>query len=651
MKIAIVSNCQGDGLSKCLMAMNGTLDVEFVVITKLWDGSVQLGDLLRDYDLVLAQKMIEPHVAPEYAHKVHYFPSFAFPAFHPDMTYVRGTRPDGKVDTVYTPMIHYNSAIVLHGYLRGLSVDEIVASFRHETFSRLGYLDAWPAAKAAFLQEADEIGLPLSDRFDNWAKSGCFMYSFNHPSIDVIADVCADLLVKLGIEIHSRNAARYVVDDLRTMPVWPIYPEIAESLGLSGDYAFKRHDPHGTISLRQFVEESVASYAEFERDTLEPLNFRLDEYDRLLGFTATGERIDPQGVVKRAPGKGNPYRGLPDFHFWKRAVAEPAMQDVDPVSPPRFTVARKQKVATAGSCFAQHIARTLSANGFNYLVSETAPPELDAAQAHARNFGVFSARYGNVYTARQLLQLIQRVNGNFVPAEQHWVRDDGRLVDPFRPQIEPEGFADLDALTRSRDVHFAAVKAMFEQMDVFVFTLGLTEGWRSREDGAVYPLAPGVAGGSMDPERYEFVNFTAGEVVADVQASLDLLRAINPAAKVILTVSPVPLIATFEPRHVLTSTTYSKSVLRVAADEIRAANAHVEYFPSYEIITGAFTRGAYFEDDLRSVKEAGVAHVMRLFLTHYMTSDEAASGAAARAHRELASIVCDEEAIANFQAG
>ncbi|VWD51072.1 hypothetical protein BLA50215_06170 [Burkholderia lata] len=651
MKIAIVSNCQGEGLSKCLMAMNATLDVEFVVITKLWDGSVQLGDLLRDYDLVLAQKMIEPHIPSEYAHKVHYFPSFAFPAFHPDMTYVRGTRLDGKVDTVYTPMVHYNSAIVLHGYVRGLSVDEIVASFGRETFSRLGYLDAWPTAKAAFLQEADEIGLPLSDRFDNWAKSGCFMYSFNHPSIHVIADVCADLLTKLGIEIQSRNAARYVVDDLRTMPVWPIYPEIAESLGLSGDYAFKRHDPHGTISLRQFVEESLALYAEFQRDTLEPLNFRLEEYDRLLGFTASGERIEPQGRVKRAPGNDNPYRGLPDFHFWKRAVAEPAMQDVDPVSLPRFTVAREQKVATAGSCFAQHIARTLSANGFNYLVSETAPPELDASQAHARNFGVFSARYGNVYTARQLLQLIQRINGDFVPAEQYWMRDDGRLVDPFRPQIEPDGFADLDELVHARGVHFAAVRAMLEQMDVLVFTLGLTEGWRSKEDGAVYPLAPGVAGGSMDPERYEFVNFTAGEVVADVQAFLDLLRVINPSAKVILTVSPVPLIATFEPRHVLTSTTYSKSVLRVAADEIRAANAHVEYFPSYEIITGAYTRGAYFEEDLRSVKETGVAHVMRLFLNHYMTSDDAKPDAAIRAHRELANIVCDEEAIANFQVG
>lgn len=203
-----------------------------------------------------------------------------------------------------------------------------------------------------------------------------------------------------------------------------------------------------------------AHYAEFQRDTLEPLNCRLEEYDRLLGFTASGERGEPQGRVKHAPGKGNPYRGLPDFHFWKCAVAEPAMQDVDPVSLPRFMIAREQKVATAGNCFAQHIARTLSTNGFNYLVSETAPPELDASQAHARNFGVFSARYGNIYTARQLLQLIQRINGDFVPAEHYWTRDDGRVVDPFRPQIEPDGLADLDELVRARDVHFAAVRAM-----------------------------------------------------------------------------------------------------------------------------------------------------------------------------------------------
>jgi hypothetical protein len=92
---------------------------------------------------------------------------------------------------------------------------------------------------------------------------------------------------------------------------------------------------------------------------------------------------------------------------------------------------------------------------------------------------------------------------------------------------------------------------------------------------------------------------------------------LNPRARVILTVSPVPLAATARrDQHVLTATTYSKSVLRVAAETLVSRFRHVEYFPSYEIITGAFSRGAYYADDLRNVLEDGVSHVMRLFMRH-----------------------------------
>ena len=84
-----------------------------------------------------------------------------------------------------------------------------------------------------------------------------------------------------------------------------------------------------------------------------------------------------------------------------------------------------------------------------------------------------------------------------------------------------------------------------------------------------------------------------------------------------LTVSPVPLMATAEPEaHVLSATTYSKSVLRVAAEVLRKQFDHVHSFPSYEIITGNFNRGRYYAEDLRSVTEEGVSHVMRLFLQH-----------------------------------
>jgi hypothetical protein len=118
-----------------------------------------------------------------------------------------------------------------------------------------------------------------------------------------------------------------------------------------------------------------------------------------------------------------------------------------------------------------------------------------------------------------------------------------------------------------RGAHLAAVRRMFETLDVFVFTLGLTEAWRSRVDGSVYPLAPGVAGGSFDPARHEFVNFPVDEVRADMAEFVHELRKVNRRCRIVLTVSPVPLIATYEPRYVLVSTAYSKAVLRVAAEE------------------------------------------------------------------------------------
>jgi hypothetical protein len=105
------------------------------------------------------------------------------------------------------------------------------------------------------------------------------------------------------------------------------------------------------------------------------------------------------------------------------------------------------------------------------------------------------------------------------------------------------------------------------------------------------------------------------ETIEDLDAFLAGLRAVNPRARMILTVSPVPLAATAEPRHVWTATSYSKSVLRVAAEEI-ARRPGVIYFPSYEIVTSPAARGAYFEADLRSITVSGVDHVMRVFFSH-----------------------------------
>lgn len=191
------------------------------------------------------------------------------------------------------------------------------------------------------------------------------------------------------------------------------------------------------------------------------------------------------------------------------------------------------------------------------------------------------------------------------PEEVAWKYGD-YLVDPFRPNIQPNGFPNIEELIADRDQHLRRVKVMFEECDFFVFTLGLTEHWYSTSDGSVFPVCPGVAGGEFDPRKYSFGNQSVGEVVADFQAFLNEFRNINNRAQIILTVSPVPLATTAEMRHVLVSTTLSKSILRCACDEIVKQNNGIAYFPSYEIITGNYNRGRYYDSDLRSVTDEGV---------------------------------------------
>ncbi|OZB13532.1 MAG: hypothetical protein B7X55_12775 [Rhodobacterales bacterium 34-62-10] len=359
----------------------------------------------------------------------------------------------------------------------------------------------------------------------------------------------------------------------------------------------------------------------------------------------------------------HPYVGLPDRQFWKkeRGIVDP--EALDPVGKMPFTLSRTDRVVTAGSCFAQHVARYLTQSGFNHLITEQPHAILQPKVVTDFNYRVFSARYGNVYTARQLLQLLQRAYGQFTPRADHWPRGSaGRVVDPFRPQIQPEGFTSAAELAEDRKMHLAAVRHAIEAMDVFVFTLGLTEAWIDRRDGAVFPLAPGVAGGRYDPDTVIFHNFDETETAADLLAALHFIRARNPRVRFILTVSPVPLNATMEDRHVLLSTTWSKAVLRIAAERATRALADTCYFPSYEIITAPHVRGRYFAADCREVLDAGVAHVMGLFFHHFANvplasgAAKPAAGTAQQEERpdahvarmeELNRIHCDEEALDN----
>lgn len=353
----------------------------------------------------------------------------------------------------------------------------------------------------------------------------------------------------------------------------------------------------------------------------------------------------------------HPYRGLPNHQYWRHAVER---QDdwlaVDPIVETDKTLKlyTDTKVATAGSCFAQHIARSLLKQGFHYLLAETPP----AGQENNPIYQEFSAAYGNVYTVAQLHQLMQRAYGIFRPDVACWQNSEGRFVDPFRPSIREGGFETAEEFLADQNSHLKAVRRVFEECDVFIFTLGLTEGWYAKTDGAAIPIVPAAVGCEHYGHWYEFRNARVSEMTASLSLFLKDLRLVNPNVKVILTVSPVSLIATYIQQNVVLSNTYSKAALRVVAEEIVQSHPYVSYFPSYEIISSHPSKSMFFAEDFRSVRPEGVEHVMRIFAQHHLSKEErhqvdvnparavystSAVGELQQEYKSAVEVICDEE--------
>jgi GSCFA family protein len=356
----------------------------------------------------------------------------------------------------------------------------------------------------------------------------------------------------------------------------------------------------------------------------------------------------------------SPYESLPASAFWRSGVVESDPNRMEGLYKKKFDIARTDWIATAGSCFAQHIARHLRSAGFRVLDVEPPPKAMTEETARAFGYRLFSARYGNIYTSRQLLQLLQEVTGKGAPVNIVWERN-GRFFDALRPSVEPDGFASPEEVEIHRRSHLRHVERMLQKTNVFIFTFGLTEAWTDRESGTVYPTAPGTIAGHYDPGVFTFRNFTFREIYNDFVEVRSILKQLRPKIRFVVTVSPVPLTATASGRHVLAATAHSKSILRAVAGQLEQEFDDVDYFPSYEIITNPAVRSGFFCDNLRSIDQAGVAAAMHTFMSGHLPDYAGDAPAALRAPADKKpprqdndaedELVCEEMMLESFAGG
>lgn len=286
---------------------------------------------------------------------------------------------------------------------------------------------------------------------------------------------------------------------------------------------------------------------------------------------------------------------------------------------PKFSLSRDARVFALGSCFAQEVQNALSAIGVNvsslvYNSAENEPYFMQTVDGGERRH--WPMHFFHRYTPPSLLQEI----GNLLGDDRYRIIDQlithdasGQFIDlHYHPGFQLQS---IDAIIERRG-YVRGILSGARTCDLFIITLGLIEAWLDRETG-LYANVPFPYGLSIKERgRYEFSVLSMRETSYFIATAVEMLKSYNPSIRVVLTVSPIPLDATFTSDDVCIATTRSKSTLVAVANEISHNYDFVDYFPSYEIVTSS-ARSAAWREDNRHIKAEFVKGIMELFCSTY----------------------------------
>ncbi len=269
---------------------------------------------------------------------------------------------------------------------------------------------------------------------------------------------------------------------------------------------------------------------------------------------------------------------------------------------------KKTVLASAGSCFAKNISLQLQHWNYNYKIEMKAPEYAN----NSLDLAPDPARCGNIYNSSSMKYMLARAFGEWDP-EKVILWQYPKVFEAFRSYS--------DSVTADQYFNYEwkeynkALNRTMKNCEVFILTLGNTEVWTFSDTGEPLSLTPKK---NCDLSLMKLKNQTVEDVLADLDDFYKIFKKHNPKVKIIATVSPVPLNATFnKDKHVVVANSLSKSTIRVALEYF--CNKHKEdvfYFPALEIITyGCKTP---WKPDMRHVSNQSIAKVMRAFQWAFM---------------------------------
>jgi hypothetical protein len=272
---------------------------------------------------------------------------------------------------------------------------------------------------------------------------------------------------------------------------------------------------------------------------------------------------------------------------------------------PKLKISSTDRFFCVGSCF----ARSLELE----LVYREIPVLSKCIVAPREEFEHRSTGIVNKYTTASILNELEWVvnppspQDVLVETSRGWVDFQLHTVVPVTLErgIERRRYITGDYFARLR------------QADVTIITLGFVETWLDTATGLYLNMAPSRAEVREHGGRFHLERTDVATNLKHLVRIRHLLNALSPGCRIVITVSPVPMNATFAGGDVAVANTYSKATLRAAAQMFADAFADVEYFPSYEFVMMS-RREAVFKNDWAHIEDRFVERIMGTFISSHL---------------------------------
>lgn len=247
------------------------------------------------------------------------------------------------------------------------------------------------------------------------------------------------------------------------------------------------------------------------------------------------------------------------------------------------------RLMTMGSCFAEVVGNQLFDSKFQVL------PNL----------------FGTIFNPYSIAKLVKMAYADTLPHVGHFVKSSGDLFFHYDFHSSVYSAVSVDDLDNKIRRSLYQTKQYLQATDVLILTFGTAFVYRYLKTKDFVTNCHKTPGREFSKELLSLETLTSS-----MDELMQILRALNPNMKVVVTVSPVR-----HTKDTLPLNQVSKSILRLLCHDLESRYENVAYFPAYEIMVDELRDYRFYEPDLIHPDSVATDHIFRTFIKAYLDTD------------------------------